>query len=444
MYFYTPNVIKLPNDLHINVSHIGIGANSVDRIAFYDFFFSRKMMRLIGIGPAQYGLENDSLALRISIKCSGGAESKVMAYRINKIDELVFLVSEKFKENPPDLFQAILQFGESEPVKISIHTRINVKDQTGNTVHLPHDEVRLTLSTVQRNNRLVWIRDWILWHSRLFGIKRVLIYDNGSDHQEELIDMLNSLGSEVEVVFVYWPFPDHTPYAQRGSLNHRRMMFGEHYDSMSNPSYCMNLDVDEYLASPHGHRLPGYIDSILQSPFEFAVHIKERVIANVLNPEGKNCQARFFDYVWDYGNFGGSPDVDFPEFRRTGVNYQWTKYIFRFSGEFYCNVHKVQRMPHKITNHGSLKRSIYLIVRQVERRIWQLKRMLKVFQIEHPRPQYHMVQAPSEDIYFFHFQGLSDNWNERESRLPAAFNEKKHFPNSDIEELAHKAGLIDR
>ena len=76
MYFYTPNVVKLPNDLHINVSHIALVANSVDRIAFYDFFFSRKMMRLIGIGPAQYGLENDSLALRISIKYSGGGGRK--------------------------------------------------------------------------------------------------------------------------------------------------------------------------------------------------------------------------------------------------------------------------------------------------------------------------------------------------------------------------------
>ena len=50
----------------------------------------------------------------------------------------------------------------------------------------PRDEVLLTLSTVQKNNKLKWIKDWIEYYKEVHGVDRVILYDNASEYQSTL------------------------------------------------------------------------------------------------------------------------------------------------------------------------------------------------------------------------------------------------------------------
>ena len=110
----------------------------------------------------------------------------------------------------------------------------------------------LTLSTLQKDNDVQWIRDWCVWHHRVHGVSRIVIYDNNSANVDDVRENLSRLAGP-ELVLVRWNFP-YGPYspqsrklpsplhfAQTGALNHCRMVFGGCTD------WCVNLDVDEYL-----------------------------------------------------------------------------------------------------------------------------------------------------------------------------------------------------
>ena len=60
----------------------------------------------------------------------------------------------------------------------------------------------LSLVTVQKNNKLQWIRDWISYYRNEFGIQHVYIYDNNSDNQETLIETLSNSATVIP-----WNFP---------------------------------------------------------------------------------------------------------------------------------------------------------------------------------------------------------------------------------------------
>ena len=47
----------------------------------------------------------------------------------------------------------------------------------------------LTISTLQKDNPLIWIADWLKWHHREHGVGRAVLYDNGSSNRDELIGL---------------------------------------------------------------------------------------------------------------------------------------------------------------------------------------------------------------------------------------------------------------
>ena len=83
---------------------------------------------------------------------------------------------------------------------------------------------KLTLRTLQRDNPMEWIRDWILYHHRIHSVERVLLYDNVSNSKCELVDYLPTLESErLEICLVDWDI-SHSPRklsdCQVGQLSH--------------------------------------------------------------------------------------------------------------------------------------------------------------------------------------------------------------------------------
>lgn len=101
----------------------------------------------------------------------------------------------------------------------------------------------ITMSTLQKDNDPLWIKDWCVWHSRKHGVDRIVIYDNGSSNLDQLQHTLSEIAC-AELVLVPWDHP-YGPFAlmfpQTTALNHCRLLFARE------SNWCINLDIDEYL-----------------------------------------------------------------------------------------------------------------------------------------------------------------------------------------------------
>lgn len=110
-----------------------------------------------------------------------------------------------------------------------------------------------TMVTMQKNNPIEWIRQWIEYHGKVHGIDGFLIYDNGSTDYSanDLEQRLNDLPYQISVV--EWPYPygpqgsDHAPwdsdYGQYVMLEHAK------YRYLSNAALVLNNDIDELIVT---------------------------------------------------------------------------------------------------------------------------------------------------------------------------------------------------
>ena len=119
---------------------------------------------------------------------------------------------------------------------------------------------KFTLNTLQKNNPLEWIRDWVLYHHRIHGVERVLFYDNNSQNRQELKEFLSQLESEgsenFEICFIPWDSiyaPLKLSFCQVSQINHA------YYWLWDKASYHLNHDIDEYLVNHTGQLLADYM-----------------------------------------------------------------------------------------------------------------------------------------------------------------------------------------
>ena len=147
---------------------------------FYDIFLDPNSNRLIGLGPNLFNLKKDLFPMTISYS------GRPLNHEIDQIKGIVFLRTELLDDRPLSPFEIKLSFRAFEQVMV-IDPSIckEVPSKTANA--------RLTLTTLQKNNPLTWISDWLLWHHRKFGIQRPILYDNSSSNREKLIDLLSSI-----------------------------------------------------------------------------------------------------------------------------------------------------------------------------------------------------------------------------------------------------------
>ena len=125
----------------------------------------------------------------------------------------------------------------------------------------PAPKPLMTLTTIQRDYPLQWIRDWALYHHRVHKVERIVLYDNGSANLEQLLEGLAELDEGLQVVVVRWPYPFGLSlfrYCQQGALNHCHLRFG------ATTSYFLNFDLDEYLANVTGEPLARHLERRLR------------------------------------------------------------------------------------------------------------------------------------------------------------------------------------
>lgn len=113
------------------------------------------------------------------------------------------------------------------------------------------------LMTLQLDNELDWIHDWVRWHAAAQGTDAVVVYDNGSTRYP-LADVLEAIcveGIRVAAV-VDWPFrygpqgsdalPWDSDYTQYGAIEHARRRL------LRLAAGMLSVDIDELVSPSSG------------------------------------------------------------------------------------------------------------------------------------------------------------------------------------------------
>lgn len=146
------------------------------------------------------------------------------------------------------------------------------------------------LMTLQLDNDLEWIRDWVSWHVRTQGTDAVVVYDNGSSRYtlDDILDTISGVPGLRVVCVVDWAFrygpqggdgiPWDSDYAQYGAIEHAyRRMFRR-------AAGVLSIDIDELVHSPAGVSI---YDEAAASPQGFALFGGEWRYADPAAPSGQ-------------------------------------------------------------------------------------------------------------------------------------------------------------
>ena len=400
------------------------------RTIFYDIYLDRGTRRLYAVGPALLNLKAEIFPLEIYI----GKRS--VEFFVTEVKKLIFLESEELIGTSSDAVSLTLKFKTFE-------CSLKLNNDVGGEWLEVKENNQLTLTTLQKDNPIVWIEDWILWHCRLYRVRRVILYDNGSHNQKELITKLRKLEPEVEIVLVYWEFPygrDSYIYAQRGSLNHCRMRFPPVKEGgRSRNWYCINVDIDEYLVSPHRKDLFNYLEAILNSTQHYAVLARQVRVPNILPAQyDLDNTLRFFNFRYQYRN-----QIRAVDSHAKPLDLAHDKYIFKFGSLLYNDVHRVLPNSHGLNIAEKFLSYLQRFPTKVNRHLWRLKRYLNVSPVDSIKPQYHSVFASEPDLYYLHFIGLACKWNERSKKIAERYSEDRHIESKLICDLARQAKLTN-
>ncbi|KAI3507158.1 hypothetical protein L1887_21979 [Cichorium endivia] len=83
-----------------------------------------------------------------------------------------------------------------------------------------------------------FLKEWVIYHSKI-GVDKFILYDNGSDDNlEETINLLKSRGYDVETRFWLWP------KTQEAGFSHAALL------AKDTCHWMMYIDVDEFIYSP--------------------------------------------------------------------------------------------------------------------------------------------------------------------------------------------------
>ncbi len=418
---YRPCPVRIPESSSVQKSyprlHI-VDAEHRHKIdfttIFYDVFWDASSQRIQGIGPKILNLKKDFFPQSIQV---GG---RFVRFKLRKIKDLIFLETESITCDHSKELEVKFCFKHfSQIIDVEISQSKHSLPQYEE--HLRHRQ--LTLTTLQKDNPITWISDWITWYCKSYGIGRIVLYDNGSSSREEVVEFMQKLPFDMEIIFVDWNFPygfHPYQYCQRGSLNHCRIRF-------ANDGYCLNFDIDEYLICTQ-NSLVNYLHQTLHYPRPGSVAIQEVEIVDV-PPETGDVHLRCWHFKYRR-----------KKYRRCGK----TKYIYRFDDVGYNSVHTTDSEK----NLRFCKRYLFatLISFAFKRVTWELAKNMKCNQRRKPRID--MIYADNADVCYFHFYGLHTGWSRHRGlpKKPIQFNSRKHRVETQIkkiEQVVKEEGLSE-
>ena len=253
-------------------------------------------------------------------------QGNTLKYKLEEIKGIRLFRSKILNEVPTLQFEVGFHF-ETFNQTVAIDHNFDMKFRSNPSSYT------LTLTTVQKDNPIEWVHDWLLWHHQAFGVQRLILYDNGSENLDELIPQLSNRSFELEIVLVDWPFPygaEPYEYCQLGSVSHCRLRFPVP------KGYCINLDVDEYFVASENNLL-NFLDSRFQYPAPGAIVLNEFLIPNIVGDNRSN-PARVSHFT--HRNFVPGYQGDYKYLNRFGRS----KYIYSFENIEFNDKHSTDSL----------------------------------------------------------------------------------------------------
>lgn len=293
----------------------------------YDVFLNTDNKTISAIGPPLLNLDKELLPATIEVN----GHKLPLKLRTNH-KKLIILEAISPAPIPSDTTAVIhLANGQHQTITLT-------------SAPLPYGP---TLVTVQKNNKLQWITDWISYYKNEFGIQQVYIYDNNSDNQDALLESLESLAT-----IIPWNFPhgishrSGNKFCQVGALNHFKYRLGKN-------TSIFNFDIDELLVCRN-----------------------QQIKQSLCN--GK--MTRFNSYTVPF-TATPCPEYSFRDFRfrEKEPRDSATKYVVNGDLPGIMNVHHFNPVPH----------------------FWKM--LL-------PGSRRLPPAVPLADAYFLHYQGITTNW----------------------------------
>ena len=344
---------------------------------FYDIFVQSN--RLICIGPPFY-----NIGAPLAIKHKGkNLRFKLVSYDRWKGPEVIDIKipSRWAKATQLDLEFVFKEF--TSEVSYHYHKNISLAQKD------------LCLVNLQKDNPLIWIRDWCLWHIRVHGVQRIVLYDNGSSYWPTLDKELVEIDEEVELILVHWPYkfgpiPDvlgRYRYANAGAFNHFHLFFG------MQTSWCINLDIDEFLYLDSPMKLKEYLrlPEILIRPYIPLDH-----------------------YLFPFGQAPAKKQARFYHHR---IRYKSKHWDLKHNPKYICQPNRVQQME----NHRCIPtrlQNILLLLFQIKKaaisKDWDM--VFKLLLSKTERKKWQKIDEKKGDPFFCHFRDLYTGWHHGQNR----------------------------
>ena len=319
----------LPEELISDYGEGLVGAYDYNTI-FYDVFLKADGQTVVAMGPPLLNLEAELSPITLKV----GNKTTPFKY--------------KYNEKKIAVFEAKLTGGVQFPCPCEIHIKDKIYSVNLDLVVRPKEP---TLICIQKDNKIQWIKDWITYYKKEFGVKNFVIYDNASSYPIPLKDELADIATVIDWPFPYGIFYKHAnKYAQMGALNHFKLKFG-------GDCKIFNFDIDELLVC----KSEKFKQEILSSSYM-------RFDSYVVNYDPELPQdASFKDYVYREQNINGSA----------------YKYVFDSALEGLMSVHYFNKK-------GLLSR-------------FSSKSKVKIAAVD------------PDQAYFLHYKGISTNWKKHYS-----------------------------
>ena len=148
-----------------------------------------------------------------------------------------------------------------------------------------------TIITMQKDNKLIWIKDWIEHYVKNFNIDRVIIYDNNSSYQKSLCNYLmeNFKNSNLEIVLVFWNFKYGDNAAIHGNKFSRHGFINHALNKFKNKNILYQFDIDELAMCKDRE----YFDSLSDGVY----YLNSFNVKNIPNNKLNNLKYTFKDYT---------------------------------------------------------------------------------------------------------------------------------------------------
>ena len=190
---------------------------------FYDVFLLDDCTTIVAMGPPLLNLE--AALLPVTLNINGRTLKFKTKIRHKYLSTLTARLPDKLPDNHPVSAEISFANGLKKTIHLQLPTPLR-----GNVI-----------VALQRDNKIEWIKDWVNYYRSQPYVENIVIYDNNSNNQAEVISSMDGIASVIP-----WPFPygiidrSGNKFCQVGAFNHFKARYAR-------DSLIFHFDIDELL-----------------------------------------------------------------------------------------------------------------------------------------------------------------------------------------------------